>query len=39
MNATIVPFFYILISANNLDSRVINVYFVKISNFNVPYIT
>lgn len=29
----------ILISANNLDSRVINGYFIKISNLNVPYIT
>lgn len=28
-----------LISANNLDSRVINGYFIKISNLNVPYIT
>ena len=32
-------FQYILISANNLDSRVINGYFIKISNLNVPYIT
>ena len=28
-----------LISANNVDSCVINGYFVKISNLNVPYIT
>ena len=34
-------FYYniILISANNVDSCVINGYFVKISNLNVPYIT
>ena len=32
-------FIFILISANNFDSRVINGYFVKISNLNVPYIT
>ena len=32
-------FVIILISANNVDSCVINGYFVKISNLNVPYIT
>ena len=32
-------YLFILISANNVDSCVINGYFVKISNLNVPYIT